>query len=727
MAIAPSAPRRKPKERAVVKAPTTQLGALNDVMSHVEFGQRVVVPAIKQTTEEILRAKSSLIDTTKALSVEREPWRDQIRTAQDRLFNIEENPEIINKVLGIFDSDFDRDAQIRKMQSGKFELNQITNRMVEAEALHGLEVGMAKTALAGVQSFYSMTKEGFLDTQSATLVGFEIRAGVRKEQVQLVEDTTLEKLTTWQNNPDKMPPALRGLEQLVTAELVHRDAKEKQLKALDISTSIAEQQLFSTQREAYFDQFDTVEQIGQAKARFKSDPSSAPPFILDNNFDEEAQNRQMISLELRTAKASADVGDMQARDMAMARAFSRTSSTDLKTIRNNMGDKQFVELIPGLPVTKTQLDAAIQIKKDAAHKQRIANATLQATILGMEESMNNAVSQAEMLARLNGPGGKISAKSKGALTTAQNIHALSGPYAANGSEADAVVMSKFWKVADDTISEEVKTAVANAPRTDKAGIGSFISNEGVMTTGAVSYAYANLTNEFAIAYDPVLGPGAQLYAQTLSEIIGTQSFSFAQTETELSFDSNEKEKGSRLSQAVTESDVRTQVSDRGFQLLLQNTLQELVVTKSSGPNADPEYDPNSPFASLLTPRGTLASSMYSFEGEKKFMYGQFYQALADAQLKGIADGTLMPGNDLATPIIDMIREMAPGLNDRFTQSPHAAALREIAFKDGIQGGIYKRLSTLRTKLPQLISNMQLQKDAMQEAIQQGIDNEVQSP
>ncbi len=733
MAIGPSVPSRKPKRIPLAQTPTTQIDALtNAVMTNVEFGQRVVVPAIKQTTQEILRAKSSLIDTTKALALEREPHRDDIRAAQDRLFNLEQNPEIVNRVLGLFDPDFNRDSQIRKMQSGKFELNQITNRMVEAEALHGLEVGMAKTALAGTQSFYSFTREGNLDVQNAILVGFDIREGVRKEQVNLVESTTKEQLQKWEQNPDKMPPKLRGLEQLVTAELFQREVKEKQLNALDISTTIAEQSLFAAQRESYFDQFDTLEQINQAKAKFKADPNSAPSYISDNHFDEEMQNRNMISLEFRSARNAVDASDVQLRDLHVARAFARTSETDLRTALKNMGDSKTLAIMPGVVITKEELSSAIQSKKEVNFKRRQANAELLATIVGTEESKNNALNGALMLGQMNNPGGDpgqgIPGTLRAGIQTAQNIDTMLTPFTDAGSVPDAIVKSKAWKVVDDKVEAKIKSAVDNAERSDKAGINSYLRNEGRMTSGAVSYGYANLGNEFALSYDPILGPGAQLYAQELNDIIGTQSFSFAQSETELSFDSNEKEKQTRLNQAVVDSNVRQHVSDSGFQFLLQSTLQKLVFSKATGPNEEPGYDPDSPYAPLIASNGTLSASMYNFaDSQKTFMYGNFYKALASAQLRGETNGILQPGNELSVPVIDMMREMAPGLNNRFSLSPHAAALREVAFPNGIQGGIYERLSKLSQAVPSIIENMQLQKDAMREAIKQEVENEMQVP
>ncbi len=730
MAVAPSAPRRKPERNAVVKAPTTQLGALNDVMSHVEFGQNILVPAIEQTTQEILRAKSSLIDTTKALAVEREPWRDKIRHGLDRLQNMEQNPEIINKVLGIIDEDFNRDAMIRQVQTGKFELNQITNRMVEAETLHGLEVGMAKTALAGAQSFYSFTREGNLDTQSAILAAFDIRQGVRKEQVQLVESTTSAQLTKWEANPDIMPPKLRGLERLVTAELYHRDVKEKQLDALDISTTMAQQSLDATSRERWFNQHDSVEDLGAAKQRFISDPNSAPPFIQLNDFDVQAQSRQMINLDLRTAQVAAEAGEMQLRNVKVQEAFVRSSALDLDRIKLEMGEENVIELLPGLMITKTELDLAIQGKEDANFKLGVKRAELQILINGMEESMTGAGSKAWGLSHLNGPGGKVPSKARAALQTAQNMHPYFAAHAAAGSQPDAVAMSKLWKVADDTLETVVKDVVDNAPKSDAAGLASYIRDEGVMTTGAVSYGYGNLTNEFWAGYDPVLNLGAAAYGRELGNIIGTQSLNFAQSETGFSFDSNEKEKGSRLNQAVIDSDVRAIASDSGFQFLLQSTLQELTLSKqAAGPNEGPEYDPNSPFASLITPRGTLAFGMYGVgeTGEKEFLYGNFYKLLATAQLTGVANGTLQPGNDLVVPIIDMINEMAPSLNERFTLSPQAAALKEIAFPNGMQDGIYKRSAKVLEKVPKIILDMEVQKAAMKEAIQQEIDDREQTP
>ena len=244
-----------------------------------------------------------------------------------------------------------------------------------AESTRNVQVQDAALKLKSVTDFYEFSRQGILDQTTAVLNSFQIRAGVQQEQVRQVEQTTDELLKRWESNPDSMPPNLKGLQQLASAEIFRRRVKDAQLTSIDLANTQARENLFTNQREDYFNRIDTVDEIVSAKSKFKTNRKDFPSYIRENDFNIELQRREDIDLSLRSAKQSIEAKDLQLAEVHKQIALKKATLGDIDTIIANIGDTGNADL-NGVPFTRAELTAARAVKSKELIDQQKSNALL---------------------------------------------------------------------------------------------------------------------------------------------------------------------------------------------------------------------------------------------------------------------------------------------------------------------------------------------------------------
>ncbi len=702
------------------KVPVTKDQELfNALEANQDFAQQTVAPAIVKTSGDISTANSQLLDTTRRLAGERETIVDDIRGAQDRLFNLEQNPEIINTILGFFDSDFSEGAQIRRLQRGSFELSEITNRMAVAESTRNVQVQDAANKLRSVTDFYEFNRQGILDQTTAVLNSFQIREGVRQEQVKQVENTPDKVLEKWESNPDSMPPNLKGLQQLASAEIFRRRVKNAQLTSIDIANTQARENLFGAQREDYFNRIDTMDELVTAQNRFKTNRKDFPPYVRENDFNIERQRREDIDLSLRSARQSVAAKDLQLAEVHKQIALTKATLGDIDTIIANIGGDGNANL-NGVIFTRAELASARAVKSKELIDRQKSNAILITAITGVDGIRASASESAIMLGHIGNPYGDplagMPTDVRQQIQSAERATAALQPMIDAGDVGSAIVVSKLWQETDKTIKAAIETRVANTTKASKPAIREYSTQQGRITTpsAAAGLLIENAPNIFALDADSVLKSGYRAFAQSLIETSDGGSTINIESGI-ISIGGDAKENAAVIQQAITDSKLRSRVGDSGFQLLLQQTLFQLAVDKETN-----TVDQTSPYAQFIDDSGVLSETFYQFErGQSKvFDYNKLYAAMASAQLDAVAGGLIPQSKLLYNPIIDMMRKNAPGLNDRFTASPVAAALRTAAFPNGMQETIYTRLAKMASTMPAILQNTIDKRASLANALQQ---------
>jgi len=714
------------KSQPTVNNPNTPLTLDEELLQSMQdtnqFGQTVVAPAIKETAQRVGTANRTLLDTTKRLSAEREAPLDEIRAAQDRLFNLEQNPDIVNKILGIFDSDFNEGAQIRRMQRSQFELNEITNRMSIAETTRNVQVQGAGTQLKAVTDFYEFTRQGVLDNASAILTGFQIRNNVRQDQVQLVKDTPKETLEKWQTNPDLMPPKLSGLRELVTADLFRRQVDDARLTSVDIANTQARENLFNTQRENFMNQFNTADELLAAQQQFQNAPQEFPRFLRVNDFNTELQEREGVAISLRSAKQSIEANDLALADVHKKQALAKSSLTDIDSALGQLDASGNVD-VAGVIFSGAELGVARSLKQQQLIESQKQNALLISAITQADTLRDQNVEGALALGSMGNPYGDplvgMPTTTRGAVQSSQNLENNLRPRIAAGDVGAAIVMSKQWQATNELINKDIEERIKNTTTASKPAVSEFLKQGGRITTpsAAAGFLIENAPNQFALDADSMLKTGYRGFAEELiASNTGGTSFNITD-EGGISVIGDDQQNAAIINQAIKDSGLRTKVGDSGFQILLQQTLSRLAA------NADgTAIDPNSPYAGLVDSDGRLADSLFQIElGQPKlFSYDNFYKALANRQTDAIASGLIPAGKSLSNPIIDAMRQGATGLNERFTASPTAAALKNAAFPNGVQELIYKRLADMASTVPVIIQNAIINRQGLTDAVQREV-------
>ncbi len=697
---------------------------LQDVQTVDQFREDVVQPTITRASEAARRADQTLLDSTKRLSREREAPLSEIRAAQDRLFNLEQNPNIVNKILGIFDSDFNEGAQIRRLQRGNFELNEITSRMSIAETTRNVQVRGAASQLKSVTDFYEFSRQGVLDSASAILTGFQIRNGVRQEQVQLVKDTPKNILEKWQANPDLMPGNLRGLKELVTADLFRRQVEDARLTSIDIANTQARENLFAQQRDNYFNQFNSPEELLQAQQQFQNAPQEFPKFLRVNDFNTEMQRREEIAISLRSAKQSIEANDLALAEVHKKQALAKSSLTDIDTALNNLDAGGNVD-VAGVMFSGAELGVARAAKQTQLIETQKQNALLISAITQSDVTRNQSVDSAIAMGQAGNPGGDplsgMSTKTRGAIQSAQNLENVLRPRIEAGDVGSAIVLSKQWQATNDIIEKDIEERIKNTTKGSKEGMREYFTQGMQITTpsAAAGLLIENAPNQFALDYDSVFKTGYRAFSSEVSELSGAgKTIDLEALESGiLSVSGDDKENAAIINQAIIDSNVRNKIKDSGFQILLQQTLSQLAA------NADgTAIDPTSPYVGLVDSDGRLADSLFQIElgRPKLFSYDNFYKALANTQMEASANGTIPKGKSLANPIIDAMRQSATGLNERFTASPTAAALKNAAFPNGVQNLIYQQLAEMASTVPVIIQNAEINRQGLAEAVRREV-------
>ncbi len=704
-----------------------------DLLQSMQENRRAIAervgPAIIGATEQTQDVNRNLLDTTKRLSSERNVVIDEVRAAQDRLVGIASNPKVVNRILGIFDSDFKEEVQIRKLQRGKFELGEITGRMAVAESTRNVQIQTIQSNLRGITAFYDFNQQGILNETSDILNAFQIRSGVRRDQVQAIEGTTDKVLNRWQANPDLMPPNLRGLNRLVTAELFNRKVKNANLRAIDISNTRAQESLFETQREDFLNEFDTMQDLASAQKQFRQSPEQFPKFVRANDFNSEISRRTDIELDLRSSKQALAAGDLQLAELRKTAAFSKATLVELDTIAKNFNGKGETELF-GVPVTAAEIATARATKQDTLVERQQTNALLISAITKSDELRSGAVEGAVSIGQMGNPYGDplqgMPTKVRTAVQAAQSLSNVLGPSIKAGDIGAAVVMSREWTAANEIINEEIEKIVDNTTKNSKEATREYLTNRGRISSpaAAAGLLIENAPNQFAVDADPFLKNGYRAFS---TELIKTGFTGFTGDDDEsllgavfAKLNASDKENAALINDAIIASKVRTLVGDSGFQILLQDSLIRLTATTEKDPMTPAEQ--GNPYTSLIDENGDLADSLFNLgEGRSKlFSYDAFYLALSQAQQQAVIDGTISPGKNLANNIIDLMRGNATALNERFTASPIAASLKTAVFPNGVQELIFKRLGDMAETMPSILANAAANKAALTDVISRTI-------
>lgn len=378
--------------------------SLTDAFEKKQASGRNLSNVFQDTQQEITGINRSYAQDLNRFGQQTDRVNDAAMEALDRLDALDSNPEIVNRVMSLFDSNYSRTVQERKLQRAQWETQRLSQQMSTKEDLRQLKIQEAGQELQLAEHLYQFDQQGFLDQANLLEIGFQVEAAIDKRTLQLAQNASMENLAAWRKDPSKAPGALRGKPGLIDTVYFERKTAEMGLVDQQQLQEIRDFQIAGLRSDRLLAEMDDNMLRDALKTR------NLPQGLSYGTAADEWERRQTVDYSLRTAAQAVEEGDRNLEADAKGRALASMKTDQIALMMQNAnqspdGSVSIPTKFGTLSFTQQELEDA----HEAAYNRDVARQQARNDVIiglaGQAGAMDKADNSINSLAALANPGG----------------------------------------------------------------------------------------------------------------------------------------------------------------------------------------------------------------------------------------------------------------------------------------------------------------------------------
>lgn len=646
--------------------------------------------------------------------------------AYDNLNTISRIPEKIGRVIGMFDTDFNREVQMRELERSSLSLNSIGNRMQLAQQRHAMATDAALQEGRIESSILQFDREGFIDQTAMMELGWRLEDRITQDTARMAENAGIDNLRKWLADPSSAPKELQDKRGLL--ELAYTQAMSRELNVSIAQVGLSGQLINNArlQREEALSNMTTNE--------LQNGFSQPPEGLSQEHLVAEIRRREAREIDAQMSAMSLKEGKIELAQAAKGRVLMSSSMNELTQLgmaaQENGGRVQIGELtITGEEIRQTMVAKTLQ---DQEQQTKINEYVLATT--GFEGMQVQTAAIAQSVHQIMNPGVPFDPENPYAglpddmqATLATGMQQME-VFAQMGSPGGMVMVNQKMNEQLDTLRKEV---VDNLPKEVQPAAREYMSNSDMpqirTPQSAAAYLSANSANPMMMSYDPTWSGVWSQFSKELTRLQSeNQSLNVEDMNIESAViaslvggDSSKKDKNYILAeQAIQNTGLRDVAANQMFERLLGDTIQELMG----------ENEGNSPWAGLYNAgSGKFHQAAYEMgDTSVKFSKDKWNDLLAQRTIVLHNNGTLPTD----TTLHDLLYERMQGNIGRVRQyvgnDMATAALNNVLFANRPENAIAQRISDFSGQQERFAALEQARLDAQEVKRIQGMEAQAET-
>ena len=469
MAVSPSVPSlvsplpaiKKAEPLSVKSTPADMEIALDLAFKQKQEALTKIEPVLATVLATANSADAQLKETMRVQTEQANVSIDEINTAQARKIELANIPSPINTFLGFFDPSFSVDTLDAKITKASFNLQTAATRTKQAVTNRDLTVQTAQRVAVAAEQFYTFNRQNLLDTSEFIRLGFDMKEGVRKDQVDMVTGASRKQLAGWVANPDTMPVKLIGTQGLAETELYRRNMQDAGLTQTNISNRMQQELLNDRVAAEVLSSFKSIPDLETAVEGGK-----LPKEVTPDRVRKYINNRKEVEMNLEASADALALGKNLMAAKFKAEAVAKIPLNELEEGLRLLTKHGASSIdVKRVNFTKPELEGAVArlqaIKREQSKLLSETIAAVGATAVNQETAVEQMVSIGGLL----NPESPEDGIPRELRSLFKKNAAITAVLEAHGSPEDAVKIAEIWEahvtaansVIDKTIEHGVLT------------------------------------------------------------------------------------------------------------------------------------------------------------------------------------------------------------------------------------------------------------------------------
>lgn len=495
----------------ILNALTSSSSIKNDTLERVGTA---AVKTLTNTIEDSLRANQGFAAAMGDISRRGNDIIDAMAAIQARKAEIQQNPVIYNRIMGLFDEKYNEASLNNRLLEKQAQLAGI-DRQAEATKIayaaaqdaNRMKVQYSGQAFDMVSSILSKRMEAERHQWASDNQAYLVRT-------REIESASSEQLAQWINNPSSAPTHIKSMMGHVQNQYFQKTAQQQQLTANALSINAQQDATISRNLQTKF----TDAQL-QSMANSGSYPQGVSPQMVQDELSRRsmvAQEREKFGIALESSKIALEAGKADLAQYHRTRALEAISDPeDLVALMGQAEANGGKVTIDGVEFNSQDIFArwtAANEQQRGLQAQKIAAATAAAEL---EPQAMAAVARAENIARLQADGhtaAQVDA-TKAASPIMLEIQAKQNAFTAAMQNGDVITAKKYLDDLNAKTTAAVEEAVKSYAEPEREAVKQFIE------TGAIQSPKAALDMVYTSTSQRELFADHPIYAQPWSDFV----------------------------------------------------------------------------------------------------------------------------------------------------------------------------------------------------------------
>lgn len=690
----------------------------------------------KETVERANLVNQQFSGTLDVLSERQDQTFQQGEKAYQNLNEIAALPEVIANLIGLFDSDYNRDVQLNRLAQSNFDLSRLDVHLNRAKQRRALTLEELDRRLKEKAAFVTELEAGRVAATDTVKAFFDVQESASKADLVKVGALTDKQLVQYVTDPDSVPPDLRHVQGFIQVERLQREMNKAQLDVTETNLAQAQRAIVVSDYLKSFGSFEEMEKTFEAARTGKK---TLPKGVLLGDLRDEITRLKNIDADMASSVALAASHKFEQAAKRRNDALTRMTPealVDLEAFALQRGGKITIgsPMNPDLQmeVTVQDIRAAIpiasKIKTEAAQSQAqlaqdVANVQLLVQqnneVMGMIAGVHSLSA-----ATVNPTTGQVIIDDR-ALPTEVRLQkdavqrTINNKMIAANAEAQSEVLKTQKAYLDGYLEKQMKDFYGN-DKDLQAATNRWIAGRGVFNEPAPAATVLSKSNQANLMQDnPVLGLVYGDFVTAFNAISKDQRFTFRALPGGIETSKGEVENIQAVQEAIEKSDARNKFQGLATQQVLRLASMGLWMqeVKRKQQRVDPQQLPGIPekliWSAVIDPNTNNWTPRFFDPETGQWDFRRFEIEMAKITAELHEKNILQPNQSVLDLVIDTAQMMvANGVVDRmFPNTPEGAAFKFAAFNNRPSSLVSSNLSKMQRAAPSVMQRAQdLEKD-----------------
>lgn len=338
---------------------------VSNAFARAQLEQKKLADQLKTGAAKLGKENEAFLNTLNTAATQTKQVNENASAALQRLEAIQSNPEFVNRIMGLFDDDFNRDAQVAKLRRSDFQASQIAGLTDQAKQRHGIITKDIQTQVQTQSSLAQLEQQNFINLSSFFATQRQREENARSDSLRSM---TLADLGAAMQDPKRIPSNLNP--GLIESEFNRKKNIRMDMEASSLALSSGQLGLSNSLMARALAELDTIElaaEITEAKA-------NGGKALVNTQSGHTVAIDQTILEEQFAAKSLSDREKRLNAERLALEAF--TIDTDLSSINSSVNAISSITN-PGM-VFETDQDRIAALPPDIRNAVQTLNKQMQA-------------------------------------------------------------------------------------------------------------------------------------------------------------------------------------------------------------------------------------------------------------------------------------------------------------------------------------------------------------